>query len=82
MEPSARFNVLFGLRGSGPVNSDVVGLIVTPKKLPWNSRISVEWERGIFKFLSPKRLIELRSLRNNGQDQGDIQYLMGLLDEN
>lgn len=57
-------------------------LIVTPEtKLPWNSRILIEWEGGILNVLSPKGLIELKSLRNSGQDQDDIQYLMGLLDE-
>lgn len=57
-------------------------LVVTPEtRLPWNSRISVEWEGGILKVLSPKGLIELKLLRNNGQDQDDIQYLKGLLDE-
>lgn len=58
-------------------------LVVTPEtRLPWNGRISVEWEGGTLKVLSPKGLIELKSLRNSGQDQDDIQYLMGLLDEN
>lgn len=57
-------------------------LVVTPEtRLPWNGRISVEWEEGTLKVLSPKGLIELKSLRNSGQDQDDIQYLMGLLDE-
>jgi hypothetical protein len=57
-------------------------LVVTPEtRLSWNGRISVEWEGGTLKVLSPKGLIELKSLRNSGQDQDDIQYLMGLLDE-
>jgi hypothetical protein len=58
-------------------------LIVTPEtKLSWDSRISVEWEGGTLKVVSPKGLIELKSLRKSGQDEDDIKYLSGLIDEN
>lgn len=57
-------------------------LIVTPEiRLPWDSRVSVEWEGGILKVISPKGLIELKLLRKSGQDQDDIKYLLGLIDE-
>jgi hypothetical protein len=57
-------------------------LIVTPEtRLPWDSRVSVEWEGGRLKVVSPKGLIELKLLRKSGQDEDDIQYLLGLLDE-
>lgn len=57
-------------------------LIVTPEtRLPWDTRITVEWEGGKLKVVSPKGLIELKSLRKSGQDEDDIQYLLGLLDE-
>ena len=57
-------------------------LIVTPEtRLPWDSRITVEWEGGPLKVISPKGLIELKSLRKSGQDEDDIKYLSGLIDE-
>lgn len=57
-------------------------LIVTPETmLSWDSRISIEWEGGILKVISPKGLIELKSLRKSGQDEDDIEYLRGLIDE-
>jgi hypothetical protein len=58
-------------------------LMVTPQtRLSWDGRISVEWEGGILKVVSPNGLIELKLLRRSGQDEDDIQYLRGLLDEN
>jgi len=57
-------------------------LIVTPEtRLSWDSRMTVEWEGGILKMISPKGLIELKSLRKSGQDEDDIKYLTGLIDE-
>lgn len=57
-------------------------LIVTPEtRLSWDSRISVDWEGGILKVLSPKGLILLKSLRKSGQDIDDIKYLKELIDE-
>ena len=57
-------------------------LIVTPEtRLSWDSRITVEWEGGALKVVSPKGLIELKLLRKSGQDEDDINYLTGLIDE-
>lgn len=57
-------------------------LIVTPETKPsWDSRVSVEWEGGTLKVLSPKGLIMLKSLRKSGQDMDDIEYLKDLVDE-
>lgn len=57
-------------------------LLVTPEtQASWDSRIAVEWESGVLNVLSPKGLIALKSLRNSGKDQDDIDYLSGLLDE-
>lgn len=57
-------------------------LIVTPEtRLSWDSRISVGWEGGTLKVLSPKGLILLKSLRKSGQDIDDIKYLEELIDE-
>lgn len=57
-------------------------LITTPqtKKL-LDDRLTVEWEGGLLKVLSPKSLILLKSFRNSGQDQDDIEYLRSLEDE-
>ncbi|RUQ29199.1 MAG: hypothetical protein EKK68_12995 [Candidatus Competibacteraceae bacterium] len=58
-------------------------LIVTPEtRSSWDSRITVEWEGGRLKVISPKGLIELKLLRRSGQDEDDIKYLSGLIDEN
>jgi hypothetical protein len=55
---------------------------VTPQTKPsWDGRISVEWEGGALRVLSPKGLIMLKSLRNSGQDIDDIEYLKELIDE-
>lgn len=57
-------------------------LLVTPEtKLSWESRISVDWEGGTLKVLSPKGLIMLKLLRKSGQDMDDINYLKELIDE-
>ncbi len=56
-------------------------LLVTPQtKFSWDSKISVDWEGGTLKVLSPECLIRLESLRKSGQDIDDIEYLKGLID--
>ncbi len=50
-------------------------------KLSWDIQIAVEWEWGTLKVISPRGLIQLKSLRNNGQDKDDIKYLSDLIDE-
>jgi hypothetical protein len=58
-------------------------LLVTPEtQASWDSRTTVEWQGGALKVLSPKGLIALKTLRNSGKDQDDIDYLSGLLYEN
>lgn len=57
-------------------------LIATPETmLAWDSRVSVEWDGGVLKVLSPKGLMMLKSLRKSGQDMDDIEYLKELSDE-
>ena len=54
-------------------------LIVTPEtKKAWDERLTVEWEGGPLKVVSPQGLILLKSLRGSGQDQDDIEYLRSL----
>ncbi|NOY70024.1 MAG: nucleotidyltransferase family protein [Deltaproteobacteria bacterium] len=57
-------------------------LLVTPQtKISWDSKISVDWEGGTLRVLSPEGLITLKSLRKSGQDIDDIEYLKELIDE-
>ena len=56
--------------------------VVTPEtKNAWNGRLTVEWEGCPLKVVSPQGLILLKSLRNSGQDQDDIEYLRSLENE-
>jgi hypothetical protein len=57
-------------------------LIVTPEtKKAWDDRVNIEWEGTPLKVISPQGLILLKSLRNSGQDQEDIEYLRSLENE-
>lgn len=57
-------------------------LLVTPEiSKVWKDRLKIEWEGGILTVISPAGLITLKSLRNSGQDQDDIQYLRSIMDE-
>lgn len=57
-------------------------LIVTPEtKSSWDSRIVVEWKGEKLKVVSPKGLIDMKLLRKTGQDEDDIKYLSGLINE-
>ncbi|HNT35821.1 MAG TPA: hypothetical protein PKH07_12595 [bacterium] len=47
----------------------------------WKGRCDVEWEGSRLKVVSPQGLILLKSLRQSGQDQDDIEYLRGITDE-
>jgi hypothetical protein len=57
-------------------------LIVTPEtRQVWENRLKVEWEGGSLSVVSPEGLITLKSFRNSGQDQDDIEYLRSITDE-
>lgn len=57
-------------------------LLVTPQtRISWDNRISVDWEGGTLKVLTPEGLITLKSLRKSGQDLDDIEYLKELIDD-
>jgi hypothetical protein len=57
-------------------------LLVTQQiKISWDSKISVDWEGGTLKVLTPEGLIMLKLLRKSGQDLDDIEYLKELIDE-
>ena len=59
----------------------VLLLVTSHTKTSWDSKISVDWEGGTLKVLTPKGLITLKSLRRSGQDIDDIEYLKELIDE-
>lgn len=48
----------------------------------WNSRLRIEWDYGEISVVSPEGLIELKLLRNSGQDQDDIRHLRSIIHEN
>ena len=55
---------------------------MTPQtKKAWDGRLTVEWEGGQLKVVSPQGLILLKSLRSSGQDKDDIDYLRSLENE-
>jgi len=57
-------------------------LLVTPGiRQVWESRQHISWEKGALPVISPKGLIQLKSLRQSGQDQDDIKHLRSILDE-
>lgn len=57
-------------------------LLVTPEiRHVWESRQRVSWEKGELPVISPKGLIQLKSLRQSGQDQDDIKHLRSILNE-
>lgn len=54
-------------------------LIVTPEtQKAWDSRLTVEWEGGPLRVVSPQGLILLKSFRRSGQDKDDIEYLRSI----
>jgi len=57
-------------------------LIVTPEtQKAWEGRLTVEWEGGPLKVVSPQGLILLKSFRRSGQDKDDIEYLRSISSE-
>ena len=53
-------------------------LLVTSRlRAIWNSRMDAEWEGGQLSVVSRDGLIELKKLRNSGQDIADIEALTG-----
>ena len=46
------------------------------------TEITVKWEGGILRIVSPQRLINLKSLRLSGTDQNDIAHLESIVNDN
>jgi len=57
-------------------------LLLTPEiKEVWETKQTLTWDQGDLPVVSPKGLINLKSLRLSGQDQDDIRHLESILDE-
>ena len=57
-------------------------LLVTPQiQGIWDRRVKAEWQDGTITVVSREGLIELKSLRNSVQDQADIAFLEGKLED-
>jgi hypothetical protein len=66
---------------SGEVLALDLLLVTSAIKDVWEERREIEWERGKLMVVSREGLIELKSLRNSGQDKDDIMRLRELSDE-
>ena len=56
-------------------------LLVTPDTAKaWETRREVAWEEQTLKVVSPEGLILLKSFRQSGKDQDDIEYLRSIAD--
>jgi hypothetical protein len=57
-------------------------LLVTPQiQGIWDRRVKAEWQDGTISVVSREGLIALKSLRNSAQDQADIEFLQGKLED-
>ena len=57
-------------------------LLVTPHiQEIWDERVKAEWQDGTISVVSREGLIELKLLRNSVQDQADIAFLEGKLED-
>ncbi|MFA5205423.1 MAG: nucleotidyltransferase family protein [Lentisphaeria bacterium] len=57
-------------------------LLVTPETAgAWETRREVGWEGRPLKVVSPQGLILLKSFRQSGKDQDDIEHLRNIADE-
>ncbi len=56
-------------------------LVMPALREVWDGRVPFEWERGVLSVVSRQRLITLKSMRNSGQHQDDIENLRSILDE-
>ncbi len=68
-----------------PESGDLLSLdllVVTQVLLrAWESRIEIGWENGRLWVVSRDGLIDMKSLRNSGQDRDDIEGLRGYSNE-
>jgi hypothetical protein len=73
-------NTKFDNESRIPLALDLI-LVTEPIRTVWKARKRMEWDAGILTVVSAEGLITLKSMRNSGQDQDDIQFLRNLLHE-
>ena len=57
-------------------------LLLTPEiKEVWETKQTLTWDQGDLPVVSPKGLINLKSLRLSGQDQDDIKHLESIFED-
>ncbi len=68
---------------TGAGDALVLELLLVTRQLRevWDGRRRLEWEGGTLSVVSPQGLIALKSMRQSGQDQDDIEHLRSILDE-
>lgn len=62
-------------RDSGDLLSLDLLLVTSPLRSVWDSRVEARWEGGNLSVVSPAGLIQMKQVRNSGQDLVDIQVL-------
>ena len=76
---------IYQLTKVGSESNDTLALdmlLLTPEiKEIWETKQTLTWDQGDLPVVSPKGLINLKSLRLSGQDQDDIRHLESILDE-
>jgi hypothetical protein len=76
---------IYRLTKVGSESNDTLALdmlLLTPEiKEIWETKQTLTWDQGDLPVVSPKGLINLKSLRLSGQDQDDIRHLESILDE-
>ena len=76
---------IYRLTKVGSESNDTLALdmlLLTPEiKEVWETKQTLTWDQGDLPVVSPKGLINLKSLRLSGQDQDDIRHLESILDE-
>ena len=76
---------IYRLTKVGSESNDTLALdmlLLTPEiKEVWETKQTLTWDQGDLPVVSPKGLINLKSLRLSGQDQDDIKHLESILDE-
>lgn len=76
---------IYQLTKVSPDSSDTLMLdmlLSTPEiREVWESKQLLSWDQGDLPVVSPRGLIQLKSMRLSGQDQDDIKNLESIIDE-
>ena len=64
-----------------PLLLDLI-LVTSALEETWAQRVSVEWEYGLLRVVSPEGLIRMKQLRDSLQDRADIEALQRVAESN